>query len=68
MTDQPGLILDGTKMAWYRERVEASLRETQRLEKVLEGRPEVDHLVSFVGTGAQRKSPGRAGALNNAKG
>jgi multidrug efflux pump len=33
---------------------EATLRETKRLEKVLEGRPEVDHLVNFVGSGAPR--------------
>jgi multidrug efflux pump subunit AcrB len=33
---------------------EATLRETKRLEKVLEGRPEIDHLVNFVGSGAPR--------------
>jgi len=33
---------------------EATLRETKRLEKVLEGRPEIDHVVNFVGTGAPR--------------
>ncbi|KQR87361.1 multidrug transporter AcrB [Burkholderia sp. Leaf177] len=33
---------------------EATLRETKRLEKVLEGRPEIDHIVNFVGTGAPR--------------
>jgi multidrug efflux pump len=33
---------------------EATLRETKRLEKVLQGRPEIDHLVNFVGTGAPR--------------
>ncbi|CAN7355110.1 efflux RND transporter permease subunit [Trinickia sp. LjRoot230] len=33
---------------------EATLREAKRLEKTLDGRPEVDHLVDFVGTGAPR--------------
>lgn len=33
---------------------DATLREAKRLEKVLEGRPEIDHVVSFVGTGAPR--------------
>ncbi len=33
---------------------EATLREAQRLEKVLVGRPEIDHTVDFVGTGAPR--------------
>jgi len=33
---------------------EATLRETKRLEKVLEGRPEIDHVVNFVGSGAPR--------------
>lgn len=33
---------------------EATLRETKRLEKVLEERPEIDHVVNFVGTGAPR--------------
>ncbi|TDN69830.1 LOW QUALITY PROTEIN: multidrug efflux pump subunit AcrB [Paraburkholderia sp. BL10I2N1] len=32
----------------------ATLREAQRLEKALEGRPEIDHTVNFVGTGAPR--------------
>ncbi|MGB3433612.1 efflux RND transporter permease subunit [Achromobacter sp.] len=32
----------------------ATLRQVERLEKVLEGRPEIDHSVSFVGTGAPR--------------
>jgi multidrug efflux pump len=32
----------------------ATLRETQRLEKTLDQRPEIDHLVDFVGTGAPR--------------
>ncbi|WJF89102.1 efflux RND transporter permease subunit [Paraburkholderia bonniea] len=33
---------------------EATLREAQRLEKSLNGRAEIDHTVSFIGTGAPR--------------
>ncbi|RQS64552.1 efflux RND transporter permease subunit [Burkholderia sp. Bp8984] len=33
---------------------DATLREATRLEKVLDGRPEIDHVVDFVGTGAPR--------------
>ena len=33
---------------------EATLRQAQRLEKTLDGRPEIDHMVDFVGTGAPR--------------
>jgi multidrug efflux pump len=33
---------------------DATLRQAQRLEKALVGRPEIDHTVSFVGTGAPR--------------
>ncbi|MEM5403168.1 efflux RND transporter permease subunit [Paraburkholderia unamae] len=33
---------------------QATLREAQRLEKVLHGRPGIDHYVDFVGTGAPR--------------
>ena len=32
----------------------ATLREAQRLEKALAGRPEIDHFVDFVGAGAPR--------------
>ncbi|HXZ10464.1 MAG TPA: efflux RND transporter permease subunit, partial [Paraburkholderia sp.] len=32
----------------------ATLREAQRLEQALKGRPEIDHTVDFVGTGAPR--------------
>ncbi|MBO1018020.1 efflux RND transporter permease subunit [Achromobacter sp. SD115] len=32
----------------------STLRQVERLEKALEGRPEIDHSVSFVGTGAPR--------------
>ncbi|QCP48445.1 efflux RND transporter permease subunit [Trinickia violacea] len=33
---------------------EATLREAKRLEKVLDGKPEIEHFVDFVGTGAPR--------------
>ncbi|RQR51782.1 AcrB/AcrD/AcrF family protein [Burkholderia sp. Bp9126] len=33
---------------------DATLREAKRLEKVLDGRPEIAHVVDFVGTGAPR--------------
>ncbi|WP_028216285.1 efflux RND transporter permease subunit [Paraburkholderia oxyphila] len=33
---------------------DATLRETQRLEQALKGRPEIDHSIDFVGTGAPR--------------
>ncbi|KWN66713.1 efflux RND transporter permease subunit [Burkholderia stagnalis] len=33
---------------------DATLREARRLEKVLDGRAEIDHVVDFVGTGAPR--------------
>ncbi|MFD1556299.1 efflux RND transporter permease subunit [Paraburkholderia silviterrae] len=33
---------------------EATLRETKRLEQALKGRPEIDHSIDFVGTGAPR--------------
>ncbi|MEI5997808.1 efflux RND transporter permease subunit [Paraburkholderia bengalensis] len=33
---------------------EATLRQAQRIEKALEGRPEIDHSVNFVGSGAPR--------------
>ncbi|WP_175815527.1 efflux RND transporter permease subunit [Burkholderia diffusa] len=33
---------------------DATLREAKRLEKALNGRPEIDHVVDFVGTGAPR--------------
>ncbi|VWC96463.1 efflux RND transporter permease subunit [Burkholderia contaminans] len=33
---------------------DATLREARRLEKVLDGRPEIAHVVDFVGTGAPR--------------
>ncbi|SEI92390.1 efflux RND transporter permease subunit [Paraburkholderia diazotrophica] len=33
---------------------DATLRQAQRIEKALEGRPEIDHSVDFVGSGAPR--------------
>ncbi|MHB9838782.1 efflux RND transporter permease subunit [Paraburkholderia terrae] len=33
---------------------QATLRQAQRIEKALEGRPEIDHSVNFVGSGAPR--------------
>jgi multidrug efflux pump subunit AcrB len=33
---------------------EATLRQAERIEKTLAGRPEIDHFVDFVGTGAPR--------------
>jgi multidrug efflux pump len=33
---------------------DATLRQAKRLEKALDGRPEIDHFVDFVGTGAPR--------------
>lgn len=33
---------------------EATLREAKRLEAALKGRPEIDHFIDFVGTGAPR--------------
>ncbi|TDV37920.1 multidrug efflux pump subunit AcrB [Paraburkholderia caballeronis] len=33
---------------------DATLRQTKRLEQALDGRPEIDHFVNFVGTGAPR--------------
>ncbi|KVC44537.1 efflux RND transporter permease subunit [Burkholderia diffusa] len=51
-SDRPELLVDlrlpeGASFA-------ATLRETERLEKVLDKRPEVDHSVNFVGSGAPR--------------
>ncbi|RQR39720.1 efflux RND transporter permease subunit [Burkholderia sp. Bp9142] len=51
-SDRPELLVDlrlpeGASFA-------ATLRETERLEKVLDKRPEIDHSVNFVGSGAPR--------------
>ncbi|MBN3730107.1 efflux RND transporter permease subunit [Burkholderia sp. Tr-20390] len=51
-SDRPELLVDlrlpeGASFA-------ATLRETERLEKVIDKRPEIDHSVNFVGSGAPR--------------
>ncbi|KWF09131.1 efflux RND transporter permease subunit [Burkholderia pseudomultivorans] len=51
-SDRPELLVDlrlpeGASFA-------ATLRESERLEKVLDKRPEIDHSVNFVGSGAPR--------------
>ncbi|HEY4351362.1 MAG TPA: efflux RND transporter permease subunit [Paraburkholderia sp.] len=51
-SDRPELLVDvrlpeGASFA-------ATLRQAQQLEKALQGRPEIDHLIDFVGTGAPR--------------
>ncbi|MET3621685.1 efflux RND transporter permease subunit [Burkholderia ambifaria] len=51
-SDRPELLVDvrlpeGASFA-------ATLRETERLEKILDKRPEIDHSVNFVGSGAPR--------------
>ncbi|HEB3533674.1 TPA: efflux RND transporter permease subunit [Burkholderia cenocepacia] len=51
-SDRPELLVDlrlpeGASFA-------ATLRETERLEKVIAKRPEIDHAVNFVGSGAPR--------------
>ncbi|MDN7878637.1 efflux RND transporter permease subunit [Burkholderia aenigmatica] len=51
-SDRPELLVDlrlpeGGSFA-------ATLRETERLEKVIDKRPEIDHSVNFVGSGAPR--------------
>jgi multidrug efflux pump len=51
-SDRPELLVDVRLQEGAS--FEATLRETKRLEKVLEGRPEIDHLVNFVGSGAPR--------------
>jgi multidrug efflux pump len=51
-SDRPELLVDVRLQEGAS--FEATLRETKRLEKALEGRPEIDHIVNFVGTGAPR--------------
>ncbi|MEM5317853.1 efflux RND transporter permease subunit [Paraburkholderia sp. JHI869] len=34
--------------------IDATLRQTKRLEAAIKGRPEIDHFIDFVGTGAPR--------------
>ena len=50
-SDRPELLMDvrlqeGASFA-------ATLRQVERLEKALDGRPEIEHMVSFVGSGAR---------------
>ncbi|MCG1055401.1 efflux RND transporter permease subunit [Mycetohabitans sp. B5] len=51
-SDRPELLIDVrlTESASF----DATLRETQRIEALLKGRPEIDHAISFVGSGAPR--------------
>lgn len=51
-SDRPELLVDLRLQegASY----QATLRETRRLEQIIDKRPEIDHSVSFVGTGAPR--------------
>jgi len=51
-SDRPELLID--LRLPERASFAATLREAQRLEAALKGRPEIDHLVDFVGTGAPR--------------
>ena len=51
-SDRPELLMDVRLQEGAS--FEATLREAKRLEKTLQGRPEIDHVVSFVGTGAPR--------------
>ena len=51
-SDRPELLLDVRLQEGAS--FEATLRQVERLERTLSGRPEIRHLVSFVGTGAPR--------------
>jgi multidrug efflux pump len=51
-SDRPELLID--LRLPERASFEATLREAQRLEAALKDRPEIDHLIDFVGTGAPR--------------
>jgi len=51
-SDRPELLID--LRLPERASFAATLREAQRLEAALKGRPEIDHLVDFVGIGAPR--------------
>jgi len=51
-SDRPELLMDVRLQEGAS--FEATLRETKRLEIALHGRPEIDHVVNFVGTGAPR--------------
>ncbi len=51
-SDRPELLIDVRLQEGAS--IDATLRETQRLERALKDRPEIDHVVDFVGTGAPR--------------
>jgi multidrug efflux pump subunit AcrB len=51
-SDRPELLIDVRLQEGAS--FEATLREAKRLEEALKGREEIDHVVSFVGTGAPR--------------
>ncbi|WP_321801111.1 efflux RND transporter permease subunit [Caballeronia sp. J97] len=51
-SDRPELLIDVRLQEGAS--FEATLREAKRLEEALKGRDEIDHVVSFVGTGAPR--------------
>ncbi|KND61537.1 Acriflavin resistance protein [Candidatus Burkholderia verschuerenii] len=51
-SDRPELLIDVRLQEGAS--FEATLREAKRLEAALKGRDEIDHVVSFVGTGAPR--------------
>src|SRR5450830_296136 len=51
-SDRPELLID--LRLPERASFEATQREALRMEAVLKGRPEIDHVVNFVGTGAPR--------------
>lgn len=51
-SDRPELLID--LRLPERASFEATQREALRMEAVLKGRPEIDHVINFVGTGAPR--------------
>src|SRR5450830_197637 len=51
-SDRPELLID--LRLPERASFEATQREALRMEAVLKGRPEIDHVIDFVGTGAPR--------------
>ncbi len=51
-SDRPELLID--LRLPERASFEATQREAMRMEAVLKGRPEIDHVINFVGTGAPR--------------
>jgi multidrug efflux pump len=51
-SDRPELLID--LRLPERASFEATQREALRMEAILKGRPEIDHVINFVGTGAPR--------------